>query len=167
MDPCGLFMLQIYIYIYIPLYTHMLHVWNIYQHLPHKWPSFVGKSTSTMEHLGYSHLQFHGLINQLITSYNLGEYHLPGVISLHRSDRIVEVAPTAAPEPQEGRKKSRFFQWITENPWQLQVEFLWISVNWWGCDFTKAMMRVVRVVIHKSLPNFSGSWITWVYLRDV
>jgi hypothetical protein len=28
--------------------THMLHVWNIYQHLPHKSPSFVGKYTSTM-----------------------------------------------------------------------------------------------------------------------
>ena len=25
--------------------TQMLHVWHIYQHLPHKWPSFVGKST--------------------------------------------------------------------------------------------------------------------------
>ena len=50
-----------------------------------------------------------GLINQLITSYNLGEYHLPGVISLHRSDRIIEVAPTAAPEPQEGRKKIQVF----------------------------------------------------------
>ena len=32
--------------------AHMLHVWNIYQHLPHKWPSFVGKYTSTMEHMG-------------------------------------------------------------------------------------------------------------------
>ena len=28
--------------------THILHVWNIYQHLPHKSPSFVGKYTSTM-----------------------------------------------------------------------------------------------------------------------
>jgi len=28
--------------------THMLHVWNIYQHLTHKSPSFVGKDTSTM-----------------------------------------------------------------------------------------------------------------------
>ena len=25
--------------------THMLHVWNIYHHLPHKWPSYVGKYT--------------------------------------------------------------------------------------------------------------------------
>ena len=25
--------------------THMLHVWNIYQHLPHKWASFFGKYT--------------------------------------------------------------------------------------------------------------------------
>jgi hypothetical protein len=25
--------------------AHMLHVWNIYQHLPHKSPSFVGKYT--------------------------------------------------------------------------------------------------------------------------
>ena len=32
--------------------THMLNVWNIYLHLPNKWPSFVGKYTSTMEHLG-------------------------------------------------------------------------------------------------------------------
>jgi hypothetical protein len=32
--------------------THMLHVWNIYLHLPQKWPSFVGKYTSTMEHMG-------------------------------------------------------------------------------------------------------------------
>jgi hypothetical protein len=23
----------------------MLHVWNIYHHLPHKWPSYVGKYT--------------------------------------------------------------------------------------------------------------------------
>ena len=30
----------------------MLHVWNINIHLPQKWPSFVGKSSSTMEHLG-------------------------------------------------------------------------------------------------------------------
>ena len=26
--------------------------WNIYQHLPHKSPSYVGKYTSTMEHMG-------------------------------------------------------------------------------------------------------------------
>ena len=25
--------------------SHMLHVWNIYQHLPQKTPSFVGKYT--------------------------------------------------------------------------------------------------------------------------
>jgi hypothetical protein len=25
--------------------------WNIYQHLPHKSPSYVGKYTSTMQHL--------------------------------------------------------------------------------------------------------------------
>ena len=31
----------------------MLHVWNIYQHLPQKAPSHVGKYTSTMEHMGY------------------------------------------------------------------------------------------------------------------
>ena len=30
----------------------MLHVWNIYLHLSHKCPNFVGKYTSTMEHLG-------------------------------------------------------------------------------------------------------------------
>ena len=30
----------------------MLHVWYIYQHLPSKSPSHVGKYTSTMEHLG-------------------------------------------------------------------------------------------------------------------
>ena len=27
-------------------------LWNIYQHLPHKCHSFVGKYTSTMEHMG-------------------------------------------------------------------------------------------------------------------
>ena len=32
--------------------SQMLHVWNIYQHFPSKSPSFVGKYTSTMEHLG-------------------------------------------------------------------------------------------------------------------
>ena len=35
-------------------YTHRIHVWNIYQHLPHKWPSFVGKYTSTMDPMGYT-----------------------------------------------------------------------------------------------------------------
>ena len=34
------------------LLTHVLHVWNIYQHLPQKLPSHVGKYSSTMEHLG-------------------------------------------------------------------------------------------------------------------
>ena len=33
-------------------YAQMLHVWNIYRHLPQKWPSDVGKYSSTMEHLG-------------------------------------------------------------------------------------------------------------------
>ena len=28
------------------LYTHMLNVWNIYLHLPNKWPSHVGKYTT-------------------------------------------------------------------------------------------------------------------------
>jgi hypothetical protein len=28
--------------------SHMLHVWYIYQHLPQKTPSFVGKYTSSM-----------------------------------------------------------------------------------------------------------------------
>ena len=32
--------------------THRIHVWNICQHLPQKWPSYVGKYSSTMEHLG-------------------------------------------------------------------------------------------------------------------
>jgi hypothetical protein len=32
----------------------MLHVWNIYQHVPQKSPSFVGKYTSTMEHMGFA-----------------------------------------------------------------------------------------------------------------
>ena len=32
--------------------SQMLHVWNIYLHLPQKSPSYVGKYTSTMEHLG-------------------------------------------------------------------------------------------------------------------
>ena len=29
---------DIYIYICVFSYSHMLHVWNIYQHLPHTWP---------------------------------------------------------------------------------------------------------------------------------
>ena len=40
--------------------THMLHVKNICQHLPPKWPSltnFVGIYSSTMEHLGDDQLQ--------------------------------------------------------------------------------------------------------------
>ena len=36
----------------VQIISHMLHVRNIYLHLPHKWASFVGKYTSTMEHLG-------------------------------------------------------------------------------------------------------------------
>jgi|OrbCmetagenome_4_1107370.scaffolds.fasta_scaffold376954_1 hypothetical protein len=37
--------------------SQMLHVWNSYLHLPHiygskKWLSYVGKYSSTMEHLG-------------------------------------------------------------------------------------------------------------------
>ena len=39
----------------------MYHVWNIYQHLPHKPPSFVGKYTSTMEHLGIGTMGYHGI----------------------------------------------------------------------------------------------------------
>ena len=31
-------------------HSHMLHVWNIYQHLPHKSPSFVGKYTKYTIH---------------------------------------------------------------------------------------------------------------------
>ena len=31
--------------------TQMLHVWNIYLHLPQKWPSFVGRYSSTMVHI--------------------------------------------------------------------------------------------------------------------
>ena len=38
-------------------HTHMLHVWNIYQHLPHKWPSFVGKYTI---HGAYGIDEWHG-----------------------------------------------------------------------------------------------------------
>ena len=34
-------------------YTQMIHVWYIYLHLHYKWPSFVGRYTSTMDHLGY------------------------------------------------------------------------------------------------------------------
>ena len=30
--------IDIYIYICVFSYSHMLHVWNIYQHLPHTWP---------------------------------------------------------------------------------------------------------------------------------
>ena len=38
-------------------HTHMLHVWNNYQHLPHKWPSFVGKYTI---HGAYGIDEWHG-----------------------------------------------------------------------------------------------------------
>ena len=34
------------------LYPYAPWCWNIYLHLPHKWPSFVGKYASTMEHMG-------------------------------------------------------------------------------------------------------------------
>ena len=37
---------------YVNYQTHRIHVWNIYQHLPHKWPSHVGKYTSTMDPMG-------------------------------------------------------------------------------------------------------------------
>jgi hypothetical protein len=36
----------------------MLHVWNIYQHLPHKWPSHVGKYTIHGAH-GIYYWEFH------------------------------------------------------------------------------------------------------------
>ena len=37
-------------------HTHMLHVWNNYEHLPHKWPSFVGKYTIHGAYgMGYGH----------------------------------------------------------------------------------------------------------------
>ena len=39
----------------------MLHVWNIYQHLPHKWPSFVGKYTI---HGAYGLLLLQSLMQQ-------------------------------------------------------------------------------------------------------
>ena len=39
----------------------MLHVWNIYYHLPHKWPSHVGKYSSTMEHMGFNICSLSGL----------------------------------------------------------------------------------------------------------
>ena len=32
--------------------SQIIHVWYIYLHLLHKWPSFVGKYTSTMDDLG-------------------------------------------------------------------------------------------------------------------
>ena len=32
--------------------SQIIHVWYIYLHLPYKWPSFVGKYTSTMDDLG-------------------------------------------------------------------------------------------------------------------
>ena len=50
-----------YIYIYI-CYPDAPWCWNIYLHLPQKWPSFVGKYSSTMEHVGY---RFIGLSNQV------------------------------------------------------------------------------------------------------
>ena len=42
LDVHNIIIIIIYIYIHI---THMLHVWNIYQHLPHKSPSHVGEYT--------------------------------------------------------------------------------------------------------------------------
>jgi len=39
----------------------MLHVWNIYLHLPQKSPSFVGKYSSTMEHMGMLKPFFRGM----------------------------------------------------------------------------------------------------------
>ena len=38
----------------------MLQVWNIYLHLPQKWPRFVGKYSSTMEHLGMGKPRYFG-----------------------------------------------------------------------------------------------------------
>ena len=32
----------------VPKIYHMLHVWNMYQHLPKKSPSYVGKYASTL-----------------------------------------------------------------------------------------------------------------------
>ena len=40
-------------------HTHMIHVLTIYQHLTSKSHSFVGKYTSTMEHMGYQCLVHH------------------------------------------------------------------------------------------------------------
>ena len=37
---------------YIYIYTQMFHVWYIYLHLPHKWPSHVGEYTIPVDHLG-------------------------------------------------------------------------------------------------------------------
>ena len=52
--------------------------WNIYLHLPQTWPSFVGKYSSTMEHLAIKNDDFpvrKALIHQRVQdgppSYNL------------------------------------------------------------------------------------------------
>ena len=47
----------------------MLHVWNIYLHVPQKWPSFVGKYSSTMEHMGWD---IHDISNNPPVSSNVG-----------------------------------------------------------------------------------------------
>ena len=48
--------------------------WNIYLHLPNKWPSFVGKYTSTMEHMGMFIRRFP---ESTMTSGNHRKKHVP------------------------------------------------------------------------------------------
>ena len=57
----------------------MLHVWNIYQHLPYKWPSFVGTvNILYVEHMGIFTCSIENLMNQLTTgtamASSLGEF---------------------------------------------------------------------------------------------
>ena len=48
--------------------------WNIHLHLPNKWPSFVGKYTSTMEHMGMFIRRFP---KSTMTSGNHRKKHVP------------------------------------------------------------------------------------------
>ena len=49
---CVMYVDHLYTMFHYLIYPQMLHVWNIYLHLPQTFPSFVGKYSSTMEHLG-------------------------------------------------------------------------------------------------------------------
>ena len=52
--------------------------WNSYLHLPQKWPSFVGKYSSTMEHLGLQMSSMQGIVSQvfeIVVSQALPPWH--------------------------------------------------------------------------------------------